>query len=158
MTVKDYLESIGLSSGKGLEAMSSVPIMVDYNDGTQPVARAIYGLNEDGSALCGGVMPEGGTLTIGRLDVEDVLITAETSLEGIMQSGTPNGVILFPCLGRNMVLVLDPLAEIEATKRIIGDSAPWHLAYSGGECCPVYTKEGGTVNRFHNFTFIGCAI
>jgi len=158
MTARDYFNSIGLSSGKGLEAMSSVPFVVDYNDGTQPVARAIYGINEDGSAVCGGVMPEGSTLYIGRMDVDDILLTAETSLKGVIKSSTPNGIILLPCLGRNMVLVMDPMAEIEVVRRIIGDTVPWHLAYSGGECCPVYTKDGGTVNRYHNFTFIGCAI
>ena len=75
-----------------------------------------------------------------------------------MDSKDLNGMILLPCLGRNMVLAVDPLAEIDVVKNLIGDAVPWHLAYSGGECCPVYTKDGQLVNRFHNFTFIGCAI
>jgi len=159
MTARDYLESVGLTTGKGVEGLSSVPFMVDYNDGTQPVARAIYyGLNEDGSVVCGGVMPEGGTLYIGRMDSEDVVLTAENSLKDLLSNGVPNGIIMFPCLGRNMVSAVDPMAEINVAKNIIGDSIPWHLAYSGGECCPVYTKNGKTASRFHNFTFIGCAV
>jgi hypothetical protein len=159
ITATDYFESMGLVSGKGIEGTSSVPFVVDYNDGTQPVARAIYRLNEDGSAVCGGVMPEGSTLYIGRMDVEDILLTAEKSIETLLTTSGINGIIMFPCLGRNMVLVIDPLAEIAAVKNLIGDLVPWHLAYSGGECCPVYYKEDGRhANRFHNFTFIGCAI
>ncbi|MCL2010033.1 MAG: FIST C-terminal domain-containing protein [Synergistaceae bacterium] len=158
MTARDYFESMGLVSGKGIEGMSSVPFVVDYGDGTQPVARAIYGLNEDGSAACGGVMPEGSTLYIGRMDVEDILHTAENSLEKLLGAGEANGIITFPCLGRNMVLAMDPMAEIDAAKKLIGDQIPWHLAYSGGECCPVYDKDGRLVNRFHNFTFVGCVL
>jgi len=158
MTAKAYFESIGLVSGKGVEGMSSVPFVVDYNDGSQPVARAIYGLNEDGSAVCGGIMPEGGTLSIGRMDVDDILLTAETSVVNLLANSDINGIIMFPCLGRNMVLALDPMAEISVVNDAINNLIPWHLSYSGGECCPVSGKDGRLYNRFHNFTFIGLAI
>ena len=158
MTAKSYFESIGLIAGKGVEGLSSVPFVVDYGDGTQPVARAIYGLNEDGSADCGGLMPEGSTLYIGRMDVEDILHTAGTSVDKLLESDDLNGLILFPCLGRNMVLATDPMSEIDIVRDHIGDRVPWHLAYSGGECCPVYQKDDLPVNRFHNFTFIGCTL
>ena len=158
MTAKDYFESIGLVTGKGVEGMISVPFVVDYGDGTQPVARAIYGLNDDGSAVCGGIMPEGSPLYIGRMDVEDILLTAKTSLESLLENENLNGIIMFPCLGRNMVLAMDSLEEIDVVKNTLDGRIPWHLAYSGGECCPVYVKNGTVVNRFHNFTFIGCAI
>ena len=158
MTAKEYFESIGLVSGKGVEGMSSVPFVVDYNDGSQPVARAIYGLNEDGSAVCGGIMPEGGTLSIGRMDVDDIILTAESSVKKLLAGGDTGGIVMFPCLGRNMVLALDPMAEINAVASSINNSVPWHLAYSGGECCPVSGKNGQLYNRFHNFTFIGFAI
>ena len=158
MRAKEYFSSIGLVTDASLEGMSSVPFVVDYNDGTQPVARAIYGLNEDGSAVCGGVMPEGSTLSIGQMDVDDIILTAQNSSKTLIETENVSGIILFPCLGRNMVLAVDPFAEIEAVRSIFGDAVPWHLAYSGGECCPVYTSEGKPVSRFHNFTFIGCAI
>ncbi len=159
MTARDYFESVGMSAGKGIEGMSSVPFVVDYGDGSQPVARAIFGLNEDGSALCGGYMPEGSTLYIGRMDEEDILQTAESSIKELLKTEGLAGILLFPCLGRNMVLVLDPLAEINIVKEQIGDRVPWHLAYSAGECCPVYYVKGEHLaNRFHNFTFCGCAL
>ena len=159
VSAREYFDSIGMSAGKGIEGMSSVPFVVDYGDGSQPVARAIFGLNEDGSALCGGYMPEGSTLYIGRMDEEDILLTAENSIKELLATDGLNGIILFPCLGRNMVLVMDPLAEVNLVQELIGDQVPWHLAYSAGECCPVYYAEDGRLaNRFHNFTFIGCAI
>ena len=157
IAAKDYFKSIGLAAGTGAEGLSSIPFMLDYGDGTQPVARAIFELCEDGSAVCGGFMPEGSTLYIGRMDVEDILLTAETSLNTLLENEDTSGVIMFPCLGRNMVLAMDPLAEINVAKNVLGDRVPWHLAYAGGECCPVYSKDGKAVNRFHNFTFIGCA-
>ena len=156
---RNYFESIGMSAGKGVEGMSSVPFVVDYGDGSQPVARAIFGLNEDGSAVCGGYMPEGSTLYIGRMDEEDILLTAETSTKELLEKEDINGIIFFPCLGRNMVLVADPFHEIDVVRSVVADKVPWHLAYSAGECCPVYnTNNDDVTNRFHNFTFIGCAL
>ena len=137
--------------------MVSVPFVVDRNDGSQPIALAIYGFDEEGSALCGGFMPEGSTLMIGRMDTEDILLTAETSTQKLLAKEDLNGIIAWPCLGRNMVLVMDPMAEIDIVRQTIADAVPWHLAYSGGECCPVYFKDGEIVNRFHNFTFVGLA-
>ena len=154
---REYLTSIGLVQGSGIEGVSSIPFIVDYNDGTQPVARAIYSLNEDGSALCGGIMPKGGTLALGRMDIEDILWTAKSSVNKLLDIEECCGVIFFPCLGRNMVLGENPLAEVMTLNSLMGNTVPWHLAYSGGEVCPVYT-ENGTVNRFHNFTFIACAL
>ena len=154
---REYFTSIGLIQGSGIEGVSSVPFIVDYNDGTQPVARAVYSLNDDGSALCGGIMPEGGKLALGRMDVDDILLTTEQSVRKLLAFDECNAVILFPCLGRNMVLGVDPLAETKIVQSLLGDSVPWHLAYSGGEVCPVYDRDG-TVNRFHNFTFIACVL
>lgn len=158
MSAKEYLYSIGLLQGVGIEAASSLPFVVNYNDGSQPLARAIYALNDDGSASCGGVMPEGGTLAICHLDLADVLLTAGQSVTKLLENKEACGLIMFSCLGRNMTLGLTPMAEIEKVTEAMTGALPWHLAYAGGEACPVYTADGSSVNRFHNFTFIGCVI
>jgi hypothetical protein len=157
MSAQAYFASLGMTHGEAIEGMSSVPFVVNYNDGSQPVARAIYMLNHDGSALCGGSIPEGGTLSIGRLDVDDILRTSGQAVEKLLNNASLSCVIMFSCLGRNMVLGLTPLIEIEKIRKKLGASLPWHLAYSGGELCPVY-GNGRTINRFHNFTFVACAM
>ncbi|MCL2028921.1 MAG: FIST C-terminal domain-containing protein [Deltaproteobacteria bacterium] len=156
-SAKDYLTSVGLIFEDGLDGASAVPFIVDFNDGSQPVARAIYALKPDGSAVCGGLMPEGGTLTIGRLDQNDVLLTAEQSVARLKQSGEVNGMIMFSCLGRNMVLGVEYLAEIDRIRAACGEGFSWHMAYAGGEVCPVPGGDRAWTNRFHNYTFIGCA-
>ena len=157
MSAGEYFASIGIMHGKGVEAVVSVPFFVDYKDGTTPVARAIYSINGSGAAMCSGAMPEGSTLSIGRMNVEDILLTAEQSLRSLLENEAIQGIFVFPCLGRNMVLGMDPLAETRKAQEIVGTTVPFHLAYSGGEICPV-SRGLSTVNRFHNFTFIACAI
>lgn len=156
LSTREYLETLGLIKGGGIEGMSAIPFVVDYNDGTQPVTRAIYMLTPEGWAVCGGEMPLNATLSIGSIDYDDILATARSTIADALATGRRGGFILFPCLGRNLVLGADYLAEIDVVREAIGGALPWHLAYSGGEVCPVYDEEGRPVNRFHNFTFIGC--
>lgn len=158
VTAKEYLSSLGLIIGGGIEGLSAMPFIVNYNDGTPPVARAIYMLTNEDYAVCGGAMPKGATLSIGVLDPEDVLASARSTTESIMGEEGAHGIILFPCLGRNLVLGTNNLAEVEKVQQAVGDTLPYHLAYSGGEICPVYNEEGTPRNRFHNFTFIACVI
>ena len=157
LSARDYLASVGLTNGDALDGATAVPFVVNFNDGTQPVTRAIYALNPDGSAVCGGLMPEGGTLSIGRLDQEDVLLTAEQSVARLKENGEVSGMIIFPCIGRNMVLGLEYLAEIDRIRAASGDGFPWHAAYSAGEICPVPGRDKPWMNRFHNYSIIGCA-
>ena len=161
ISAAEYLESIGLAHGQGLEALSTVPFVIDYHDGTPPVARAIYMVNEENHAICGGAMPQGATLSVGVIAYEDVLSTARQAMDEVTQSGCNQGLIMFPCLGRNLVLGLDNMAEIKAIEDSMpaGDQTqkiPYQLAYSGGEICPLYA-EGRPVNRYHNYSFIACA-
>ena len=158
VSVKNYLESIGLLQKSSESGLSSVSFMVNYQDGTQPLARAIYSLNKDGSAVCGGLMPKGSFLSFGRMEVEDILQSAELSLEKILAHDNINGIITFPCLGRNLILGMDYMREIDLVQKTIPRDLPVHLAYSGGEVCPVYDESGNTVNSFHNFTFVACAL
>lgn len=156
LSTMEYLETLGLVRGDGTEGLSAIPFVVNYNDGTQPVARAIYMLTAKGWAVCGGEMPVDATLSIGSLDYADVLSSAEETMREALAGGKRNGLILFPCLGRSMVLGANYLAEVDVIRETVGNALPWHFAYSGGEICPVYDETGKPVNRYHNFTFIGC--
>ncbi|MCL1939311.1 MAG: FIST C-terminal domain-containing protein [Desulfovibrionaceae bacterium] len=156
-TAEVYLESIGLTKGAGLEGLSCVPFLVDYRDGTQPIARAIYALTEEGYAVFGGAMPEGGGIRVSAISPAQITATTESAMRQVLSYPDLNGLILFPCLGYNMIMVLNPGAKLDLIRQFAGPDLPWHLAYSSGEICPLYEESGGLVNRFHNFTFIACA-
>jgi hypothetical protein len=156
MPVLKYLTAQGLTAGCVTRAFGSVPLLVDYNDGTMPVARAIYDITEEGYAVCGGLMPEGATLAIGSIDSGDILRTSEATVADALDSGEINGMLIFPCLVRCLMLGPDSDEEIKRAIDLIGDKAPYHIAYSGGEICPIYGRDGHIVNRFHNLSYVAC--
>lgn len=153
----DYLESIGINKGQ-FHVVGSVPFMLDYGDGTTPVGRGYYQILEDGSIACGGEMPVNATVSLATLDYADVMRSASGLIETVFASGAPRGLLLHSCLTRSLVLGPDPLAEAEQIFKAVGGRATYQLSYSGGEICPVRREDGGVTNRFHNFTFIACAL
>ncbi|MDR0616664.1 MAG: FIST C-terminal domain-containing protein [Synergistaceae bacterium] len=156
MPLMKYLTSQGLASGCIVRAFGSIPFLVDYNDGTTPVARAIYDITEEGYAVCGGLMPEGAALAIGSIDVGDILRTADDTLASAINSGGINGMFIFSSFVRCLMLGPDSDDEIKRTMDLIGRNTPYHFAYSGGEILPVYGMAGNTMNRFHNFSYAAC--
>jgi hypothetical protein len=154
--VLEYLESIGLASSAGLEGSRNIPFMLDYNDGTPPVARCFYMISPEGHAICGGEMPVNSTFALGRMDGEDVLRSAETVLDRIREKMRAQGMIIVSCIGRSVSLGFEPLAESARVQELLGSGIPYFLCYSGGEICPVYDGAGRTANRFHNFSFTVC--
>lgn len=152
----EYMKTIGLSQGNGIEGSSSIPFVVDYGDGTKPSVRGIYSVNDDGHAFCGGEMPMGSTLAIGTLDPKDIVKTAGDAIDDALNNEDISGILMFPCQARNHLLEMDYMAEMNKVKEKIEDTVPYHIAYSGGEICPSYDDHGKPVNRYHNFTFISC--
>ena len=158
MPLMQYMEMLGVSKNNGIENIGVVPFILKYNDGTPPVARAIYKITPEGHAECGGKMPVGATLAVGRLDMDDILKTAWSTVTEAMNDKTPNALLMFPCMSRDLALGADYLAEIDIIQKTVGKSCPYLLAYAGGELCPDFDDSGKLINRFHNFTFIACAL
>ncbi len=158
MPLMQYMEMLGVSKNNGIENIGVVPFIVKYNDGTPPVARVIYTITPEGHALCGGKMPVGSTLAVGRLDVDDIRNTAWRTVTEAMGGETPNALLMFPCVARNVVLGVDYLTEVDIVRQTLGDAFPYLLAYAGGELCPDTDDSGRLLNRFHNFTFVACAL
>ncbi|MDR0412045.1 MAG: FIST C-terminal domain-containing protein [Treponema sp.] len=161
MSVCDYLQSIGIQKRDGAWAVSTFPFVIDYNDGTKPIARSIYLLSEEGYAACGGNIPENATLSVGGIDYSDVIRTTSETLKQILQKKNDGSscLLMFSCLTR--YLALDAFSTDEMDKirdTLIDFSGGYIFAYSGGEICPVYTEEGNAMNRFHNCTFIACLL
>lgn len=152
--VLSFMRELGLTVGNGIEGMSAIPFLVDYGDGTPPVARAMYLVTDEGYIVCGGDMPVGATLAIGKIDVWE---TASSTMDAILAQEDIHGVLLFPCLSRMAVLGGDMNSEMNIMRDKLGDVA-YHVAYSGGEVCPVYNEQGETANRFHNFSLVGCIL
>jgi hypothetical protein len=158
--VVEFFEELGLTQASETSyAMTSLPFMLDYNDGTPPVSKVFVALDENRNAICAGIMPEGSTLFLGVFDKEDVLLTTGNALEKALNDERgANGMIIYSCISRNMSLGGDPLLELELVTGKINNAAniPFIMAYSGGEVCPTRVSEDKAINRFHNNTFIVC--
>lgn len=155
LTYLEKLGMLGLHMGTGL----SFPFMVDYHDGTEPVPRAIYSVHPEGYVIFSGRVPVGATVAVGEMDYPDVLHTARETLTKVMKQ-KKSCVLLFSCLIRYIVLGADTTAEMEQIRSILDSDKEksYQFFYSGGEICPVYSEKGKLVNRFHNCSFIVCAL
>ncbi len=156
MSATEYLRGTGLAPNDILESSKSMPIVVDYRDGTPPVIRGFYTFTPEGSAICGGEMPVNATFALSTLDSADVLLSTRQLFNEILAPKDNAGMLLISCLVRSFALDTEPLAEMELVSECVNKAFPYQLCYAGGEICPVYVKGGGVSNRFHNFSFIGC--
>ncbi|WP_424244589.1 hypothetical protein Dip510_001845 [Elusimicrobium posterum] len=156
MPALDYLKSLGLAPDGQMVSFAGVPLLVDFNDGTKPVARVIIAVTPEGHVVCGGLMPENTILSIGSMNYKEVLNVSQNIFNNILKSENKNGVFIFSCLARNSALGLDAEAEMQAAQEMFGGKIPFFMEYSGGEICPVPNAEGKLVNRFHNDTIVTC--
>jgi hypothetical protein len=160
MVLQEYFQSLGLTLRMGVDATSSVPLMVSYGDGSQPVALGIYSMNADGSALCAGEIPEGAEFSIGSIDSEGILETAKSTVERALEGKKPQGILMFPCVSRYGMLAPRNESELQEVLRVVEElgknEVPFALAYVGGEICPVAGNDGKLHNRLHNYTFAAC--
>jgi hypothetical protein len=154
--VIEYMTSIGLAVNGKIEGLNSLSFTIDFNDGTKPIVRGIFGQTPEGYAICGGSMPVNATLGVGAADHDDIIAMAAEAMTKLPLDKLSSGLFLFSCISRNMALGFDVSAEMDTVQNIVGEKAPYIMAYSGGEICPVYDKDGKLVNRFHNETLITC--
>ncbi|MDR3208066.1 MAG: FIST C-terminal domain-containing protein [Oscillospiraceae bacterium] len=156
--VAEYFENLGLTKASETSyAMTSLPFMLDYNDGTPWVSKVFIGLTPEKYAICAGTMPEGASLYIGVFDKRDVLTTTGAAADQIVEAiEGASGLLIYSCISRNMTLGSDQLAELDLFRDKIGDKVPFMMAYSGGELCPTQVTDGHAINRFHNNALIAC--
>jgi hypothetical protein len=158
MPFLDYLESIGISKEGVLASSSSFPIMADYNDGSRPTGRAIYSITPEGYAVLGGEIPTGSSIAMANLDYKGVLETAGEAVNKAIAQGDVSGLLMYPCLTRNLALGANSDDEMKRIAETLGGKYPYQICYSGGEICPVTTGDGKLLNRVHNFTYIICVL
>ena len=153
-----YFDSFGLAeASESSYAFSSIPFLLDINDGTPPVSRVFISLTEDKHGLFAGRMPEGATIRMGIFSHDDVLVTTEAAIRRALDE-TPDasGVLIYSCVARIMTLGADNLAELSLAKELFTNKAPFMAAYSGGELCPTALLHTEANNRFHNNSIIIC--
>ncbi|MDR2116258.1 MAG: FIST C-terminal domain-containing protein [Planctomycetaceae bacterium] len=154
LPVIEYFRSIGVQTSK-LAAVSMLPFLVDFGDGTVPTAYSMYNISENG-AYCGGEIPVGALITFAEIDYNSVMETAEITLRKALddvEKNGANGIIAIPCFTRSLVIIPNTEDEIKKSLEIVGDKIPFTLIYSGGELCPTYNKQQKIINRFHNLTY-----
>jgi len=154
--VLKYMENIGITIQK--EVPVAIPIMVYYEGSAEPVALAIYSVNDDKSLMCAGEVPEGAAVAIGEITVESTLASTAECMERVKKTGKQGGAMFLPCITRYIMLtpIHDREMSLVIEKMENGNYMPFSMAYSGGEICPVKDRIGELQNRFHNFSFIAC--
>jgi hypothetical protein len=151
----DYLAALGLTKDGGIEATGSIPLLVNYNDGAKPRARSLYTITSEGYAVCGGEMPVNATLTIGSLDYGSIMESAGTASREALKTEKTNGVLVYPCFSRNLMLGPNGDDEMRKVMEIFGN-IPYQICYGAGEICPLNDGGRGWINHFHNFSFAVC--
>jgi hypothetical protein len=155
-TVK-YLESIGLSESGGVDGLESMPFIAYLEDGSRLI-RACLGSTEDGSViLCGGI-PVNSTLALATMGPDDVVKSTEAKISEALESTNGRNLVMYSCAARYWALGMRRMAEHEKARECIGDAAPYHLAYSGGEIFPVFLDDGRIVNHLQNDSMIMCIL
>lgn len=155
--VLEYLKNIGLIITK--ENITTTPLMVYYDDSTEPVALGFYTLFDDGSVLAGGAMPADTSIAVGSIDFEGIHQSAEDGLNKIAELKDRQATLMLPCVTRYIMLAPDQESELRLINEKLASSGhPFMMGYSGGEICPMIRPDGKLVNRFHNYTFCACVL
>jgi hypothetical protein len=156
--VVEYFEDLGLTKASETSyAMTSLPFMLDYGDGTPMVSKVFIGLSEEKYAICAGVMPEGSTLYMGVFDKDDVLLTTGKVIKrALEETPNPSVILCYSCISRSMSLGSDIFAEVDLIQNETAGKVTTLMAYSGGEICPTQINKTVAINRFHNNAIILC--
>ena len=158
--------------GKGIEpndkgefvGINSFPYLVDYNDGTEPVVRAMFAVTPEGYAVCGGDIPVGATLGVSFFDGEEIKEGSKAMLDALatdIAAEGANAILVFSCIGRYFNLDFNTDAEAQfAHEAFDASGIPYLFSYSGGELCPLPSahESGSLINRAHNNTIIAVTL
>ena len=158
--VIDYFSDLGLIKASETQyALSALPFLLDYNDGSPKVSKIFVTLTPEKYAICAGSMPQGCTLYMASSDKEDVLLTTGESLDMIIKdSGGASALLIYSCISRSMTLGAELYKELELINSKLGAKLPFMAASSGGEICPTQVSDEKAINRFHNNAFIACLL
>jgi hypothetical protein len=153
MPVSEYLNKLGFMQ-ELRELTMQVPFFVT-NPGGETRMMMLAGLDPDGRAIMSQDVIPNSTIGLAGFDETDVMRTARRLTEELKWEQF-DCCLIMTCLGRNLMLGLNYLAELNQFKGDLGDLLPYVACCSGGEICPVLDDEGETVNQFHNLVLASC--
>ena len=158
--VIEYFSDLGLLDATETQyAMSSLPFLLDYNDGTPKVSKIFVTLTPEKYAICAGAVPQGSTLYMATTDKDDVLLTTGEAVDMILKEiNNASLLLIYSCISRSMTLGSDLFKEMDLIDQRISGKLPFMMANSGGEICSTQVSKGKAINRFHNNAFIACMI
>ncbi|MDR1516265.1 MAG: FIST C-terminal domain-containing protein [Synergistaceae bacterium] len=157
MSAVKYLESIGLASGGKVSTFESMPFVVKLSDGSM-LTRACISSTSDGAIILCGSVPVGSTLAVATMDATDVITSTGEKVREALKESAGRNMLIYSCVARNWTLGTKVMAEHEEAGKCIGDTAPFHFAYSGGEIFPEFFEDGSISNHLQNDTMILCVL
>ena len=156
--VDKFFEDLGLTKAAETQyAMTSLPFLLDYNDGTPKVSKIFIHLTPERYALCAGAVPEGCLLQVVPSDPADVMLTSINTTEQILKDiEGAAGLLVYSCVARSTTLGGDQFGEMLMVNEKTDGKLPYMMMCSGGEICPTQVINGVATNRFHNNAFVAC--
>ncbi|MCL2189204.1 MAG: FIST C-terminal domain-containing protein [Defluviitaleaceae bacterium] len=155
MPVLEYFSYLKMEIGAN--NMHATPIMVHLPSVPEPMPRAMYLVQEDGSILLGGNAPEGAAISVGNIDTNTIVESCTQGLAEVIKE--KRAAIVMPCASRSILMAPDQEGEMRLIREKLNESGiPFLMGYSNGEISPVLDTEGKLRNHFHNFTFCACVL
>ncbi|MDR1903899.1 MAG: FIST C-terminal domain-containing protein [Treponema sp.] len=157
MPAVKYLETLGLAKNGDIAGLESMPFIVYLEDGSRLI-RACIGATEDGGVILCGAVPVNSTLALATMGLEDVVnSTGDLAVEALKKAAG-RGILMYSCAARYWAQGVQITAEEEKIEEKIGDAAPYHFVYSGGEIFPEFLSSGKVVNHLQNDSLIICIL
>jgi hypothetical protein len=159
MSFVDFLKKRGFSDADIItNTLYLIPFVLDFGDGSRPIVRALYCIDDDGAAVFGGEMPKGKAISTGSLNYTGIIETTEELMRQIPSKKNLNGMLIYSCLVRHILLGIKDDDELKKIIEMLDEKVPYQVCYSGGEICPVKDNDGKLINRMHNYTLIACVL
>jgi len=154
-----FLKEVGLIQDNKNTYTHAIPLVVEDSNGANPEVVVVQDIDSQGTLICGRHIPVGGILNIGAITEEHVLESAKTLIQEIKENEGGEGLFIFSCFLRTVVLGGGAAAEVELIQReLSGYPGSFLYLNSGGELCPRYVKSGETVNQALQYAIIACQI
>ncbi|MDR1966721.1 MAG: FIST C-terminal domain-containing protein [Synergistaceae bacterium] len=172
-TFVEFLEQFGLDVKKIADAedsnvsFSSYPLLIERanapdDDGVLMV-RSIFGVDmESGAGTAIGEVPEGSTLSLGVLRMQDIEISTKDTALGLiekMERNCEDGysysvIFAISCVARYFVMAGKSGLEADMLREMLPLGPSLSGFYSFGEICPTSVGGHGAMNAAHNESLV----